>query len=254
MFLDAFSYQCWCYECDEMFCPPLMVLLLNARESKEDAKTVSSLASSSATSRRKTPRASVMPLPAGVVGLYNLGNSCYMNAALQAFLNCPSITGFFLRCSAFIYRSPRRLSGINNNNHLHQPGHRISESCHRLVETIMNANMPVISPSRLVREVKMINPMFHGYTQQDTMDFLRCILERIHEEVPYVPCRSEHGITYEIPDFCLNGAGGSSPQKRRSERLAKQEVTRRNSITSIKGQGKESLRHRSVVSDTLADY
>ena len=33
------------------------------------------------------PPPSVPPLPAGLVGLVNIGNSCYMNAAIQALSN-----------------------------------------------------------------------------------------------------------------------------------------------------------------------
>lgn len=34
----------------------------------------------------------------GIVGLQNLGNSCYMNAALQALSNVTPLTQYFLEC------------------------------------------------------------------------------------------------------------------------------------------------------------
>lgn len=38
----------------------------------------------------------------GLVGLQNIANTCYMNAALQALSNTPALTGYFLHCDAII--------------------------------------------------------------------------------------------------------------------------------------------------------
>lgn len=38
----------------------------------------------------------------GLIGLQNIANTCYMNAALQALSNTPPLTGYFLECGDIV--------------------------------------------------------------------------------------------------------------------------------------------------------
>ncbi|KAF8562509.1 hypothetical protein P879_11238 [Paragonimus westermani] len=107
-------------------------------------------------------------LSLGVCGLPNLGNTCYMNAALQALSNCPQITEYFLQCSELI-DSSRSLMAVHYQN--------------LLGRIWLPPRSTVVSPLPILREVKCAYPMFSGYSQHDAQEFLRVFLNHLHDEL-----------------------------------------------------------------------
>uniref|UniRef100_A0A7N8XPM0 Ubiquitin carboxyl-terminal hydrolase n=1 Tax=Mastacembelus armatus TaxID=205130 RepID=A0A7N8XPM0_9TELE len=125
----------------------------------------------------------------GLTGLKNIGNTCYMNAALQALSNCPPLTQFFLECGGLV-RTDKKPA--------------LCKSYQKLVSDLWHKNRPsYVVPTNLFQGIKAINPMFRGYSQQDSQEFLRCLMDQLHEELkeslpePYDQSNGVNGITVD---------------------------------------------------------
>ncbi|XP_042729430.1 ubiquitin carboxyl-terminal hydrolase 33 isoform X5 [Lagopus leucura] len=105
----------------------------------------------------------------GLTGLKNIGNTCYMNAALQALSNCPPLTHFFLDCGG-LARTDKKPA--------------ICKSYLKLMTELWHKNRPgSVVPTGLFQGIKSVNPTFRGYSQQDAQEFLRCLMDLLHEEL-----------------------------------------------------------------------
>ncbi|CAL4076407.1 unnamed protein product [Meganyctiphanes norvegica] len=135
----------------------------------------------------------------GLVGLRNLGLTCYMNAALQAMSNSVPLAQFMLECPAFL-RTERKTHGL-------------SRSFQRLITEMWHKNRPsFVTPSVLYQGFKQVYPMFRGYTQQDSQEFLRYFMDQLHEELrePVLITHTEEDNAEEDDEEDLSSIGSIS--------------------------------------------
>ncbi|CAH0390547.1 unnamed protein product [Bemisia tabaci] len=118
------------------------------------------------------------PKPTGLTGLQNIGNTCYMNAALQALSNTPPLTEFFLDFALEVLTAQDPPSTEQATPLL------LSRSYHRLIRDIWHKKRPgYVAPTGILFGIRNVHPMFRGYHQHDTQEFLRCFMDQLHEEL-----------------------------------------------------------------------
>jgi len=92
-------------------------------------------------------------------GLQNIGNTCFMNSALQLLVNCTVLSKFIL-----------------NNSF---ESEKINLYKQFLSDYFKNK---VITPNSVKKLVSQQNNIFSGYEQQDSHEFLVCIIDILNEE------------------------------------------------------------------------
>ncbi|CAM9900461.1 unnamed protein product [Pylaiella littoralis] len=114
----------------------------------------------------------------GLCGLENLGNTCFMNSALQCLVNCEALADYFL---GFDWKAE-----INESNFL---GHKglMATAFGALANEMWRSERASIRPDDFKRQVGESMPLFAGYEQQDVQEFLAFLLDAVHEDLNRVP-------------------------------------------------------------------
>jgi ubiquitin carboxyl-terminal hydrolase 4/11/15 len=111
----------------------------------------------------------------GVVGLQNLGNTCYMNSALQCVRSVEELTKYFL-----VHEAKKE---INPDNPLSHNGD-VALAYGRLLEDIyQDPPPPSISPRYFKSVIGRYAPAFSGYGQQDSQEFVGFLLDGLQEDL-----------------------------------------------------------------------
>ncbi|GAB6024605.1 hypothetical protein CHUAL_009750 [Chamberlinius hualienensis] len=163
--MNLSTFRIWCYDCEcEVFIPSNSSPVL-----KRFRPSDVTMADVERDSEDETLDDDRSLKPRGLTGLQNIGNSCYMNAAIQALSNCPPLTQFFLDCGSFIKGDKK-------------PG--LSKSYCKLMCDVWHKKRPsYLVPTSISYGMKMVFPVFRGYNQQDSQEFLRCFMDQLHEEM-----------------------------------------------------------------------
>lgn len=109
----------------------------------------------------------------GIAGLFNLGNTCYINCCLQCLSNTEDFTKYFLlnyykyEENFFNYRSDAD----------------IIEEFSQLLKKLWEEREAIISPRNFRLAFCRINSQFAGQEQQDAQEFLSALINILHERL-----------------------------------------------------------------------
>ena len=105
-----------------------------------------------------------------LIGLGNIGATCYMNATLQCFSNIDLLTNFFLK---------NKKSLINENKY------DLAKEYAKLIKNLWPIKIikKFYEPNDFKKRIGEKNPLFSGIAANDSKDLIMFILEELHKEL-----------------------------------------------------------------------
>ena len=119
-----------------------------------------------------------------LVGLNNIGATCYMNATLQCLSNTKKLTEYFLKT----YKD-------NSNNVMANEYHKVLSNLWR-----RENHNKAYSPNSFKETLSQENPLFAGIQANDSKDLINFLIERFHQELNIIKKNPNNNITMTQED------------------------------------------------------
>ena len=111
----------------------------------------------------------------GLIGLTNLGNTCFFNSALQCLLNTPPLVDYFM--------NDLHKKELNVKSVLGSKGAVTTAFANLCKQYWSTEDIDAINPKELLRVISDFASQFAQGTQEDCHEFLAFLLDMIHEDL-----------------------------------------------------------------------
>uniref|UniRef100_A0A0D9WVP5 Ubiquitin carboxyl-terminal hydrolase n=1 Tax=Leersia perrieri TaxID=77586 RepID=A0A0D9WVP5_9ORYZ len=115
----------------------------------------------------------------GLIGLENLGNTCFMNSSIQCLAHTSKLVDYFLGDYD---------KDINRTNPLGLNG-ELALAFGELLRRLWNTERKPVSPHHFKSKIACFAPQFSGFNQHDSQELLAFLLDGLHEDLNQVKCK-----------------------------------------------------------------
>ncbi|KAI4476401.1 hypothetical protein M0804_013611 [Polistes exclamans] len=140
----------------------------------------------------------------GLNGLRNIGNTCFMNSVIQCLSNTRPLLEYVM--------NEHYIADINTTTSSMKGAliKAFSQVIHELWQVDCDH---AVNTTALKSQIQRFTPRFMGYSQQDAQEFLRYLLEGLHEDVNRVTIKPQP-IHTDIPDMYTESEKAAESWKR----------------------------------------